>query len=960
MSISGWKEPTDRLIEDALSRIGDIQHRRIFFERLENPLWVHALSRRHVFALPPEMAADSRGQQFWQLWPEGEYLVRMAQTVPEEVTTAVLAAASSSNPVVRELVLRAALALPSDLAARLVPSIERYLGENSLFDGTEVVALMEHLASGGQARPTLRLAKAAFLPRRIGHDSDTQGGPRSRNVTAGVEPYWFGELMPRVIAVLTSVQAEKALTTLIAWLNAFLEASGQLVDEASGYDVSYIWRPSIAPHEQNQGYEDYGDQLVDAVRDVCDAQLQSGRCVADVLTTLERGKQPLLRRIALHALARRVGADPEAARQASHRLGNAELLESEYRREYSQLATAALPHLSVEERNAWCALVLDGPPKSAEDLQKQAEYRRMDGESIEDAILRVGEYWQLGVLSGIDRAALPTAAAQRLANLEAAHGVLENPTFASFSTSWVGPMSPLSAEELEDLSPDDLIAFLCTWVPDSRERWSASKEGLARSFESRVKAQPTGFAARPERFDGLDPVYMSALFRGLREALLEGRGFDWQTALEIGTIVALRTDVPSETQGNREEEETWRFAQRALASLIEAGVGREGIERLGPEHFETAVSMLAPLINHPDPTPAHEERYGGSNMDPLTLSLNTTRPATLRSVIHIGSKARDQIEADAQGSMRRVISAVRDLCTSRLTPNRDESLAEAAAFGEGLGRLIWMDPEWVTANEGLLLSRDRFGDVVLSVALSTYRPTTGFMNAIRPAGRRLLTRAAAGEEIAFGWRQDRTPVEVLGDHLVLLLVWGRIEPSDELVTEFFALALPNSIGRVLGHLGWLLGRSQDPIPEDILRRARALWDERAALVSAGEGDQAELGEFFWWVRSRRFDPDWWLPRLEQAAQSPEFNARGMIGEQLAEAASRFPSATVRVLGRLLSQRDEPFGRYDLVEHAPAIIAAALQSGDDETVEIGKRVMNDLGRSGHLRIKELVQQHQVGG
>lgn len=956
MNDSGWKAPDDALVKNALSRIGDVQHRRVFFERLDNPLWVRALIRHGIFAAPPETRVDAQGREFWQPWPEGEYLVRMAPDVPEDVTEAVLAATHSSSAVVRGLVLRAALVLPGAMAVRLLPSIEQYLADHSLYDGPEIVALMEHLAAEGQVKPTLRLAKAAFIPRRI-EEGEVSARHRRKDVTAGVEPYWFGELMPKVVSVLTTVQKERALSTLTAWLNAYLVASEQFVEGPDGHDLSYIWRPSISPHEQNHGYEDYGDQLVDAVRDVSVSQLANGRPVSDVLTTLERSKQPLLQRIGLHALSTRVSVDSEALTEASIRLLDIALFESEYRHEYAELASAALPHLPESDRNSWTALVLDGPPHSDDDLRERAQHRQMEGEAIEDTVQRVREYWQLQMLSGVDTAALPPAAGARRAVLEAEHGPMDHPTITSFTTSWVGPTSPLEADELNALTPNELLDFLRTWVPDSTGPWSASKEGLARSFQARVRSEPDSFLASAERFSDFDPTYMSALFGGLREALQDERSFNWAAAIEIGAAVALRDDDGSEPEGNRGEDVVWRFAQRAYASLIETGVGREGTWALPPDQLYRAVSSLAPLVDHSDPTPEHEARYGGSNMDPLTLSLNTTRPAVLRALLRIGSKARDQYGTDTEESARSVVSAVLELAGSRLTPHRDPSLAEAAAFGEGLGRLVWMDKEWVAAHEDSLLSPDRFGDVVLTAGLATYRPTTGFLDAIRPAAKRLLTRNRGGEEIALGWRNDRTPVELLGDHLVLLLVWGAIEPDDEVATGFFNLASAASISRVLGHLGWLFGRSDNPVPNDILERARDLWDRRAAFVRDGEADLSELGEFFWWARSGQFDVDWWLPRLEQAAEAADFDARGMIGEQLEQAAIRFPALTIRVLDRLLSQRDEPFGRYDLVEHAPAIIAAALDSGDAAAVETSERVMNDLGRGGHLKIKNLVQQHQ---
>jgi hypothetical protein len=66
-----------------------------------------------------------------------------------------------------------------------------------------------------------------------------------------------------------------------------------------------------------------------------------------------------------------------------------------------------------------------------------------------------------------------------------------------------------------------------------------------------------------------------------------------------------------------------------------------------------------------------------------------------------------------------------------------------------------------------------------------------------------------------------------------------------------------------------------------------------------------------------------------------------------------------ILEGLLAKRGkQPLGRYDLIEHALAVIAAALDSGDPGTIQTGQRIMDALGRSGHIRIAELVQTAKI--
>ena len=134
------------------------------------------------------------------------------------------------------------------------------------------------------------------------------------------------------------------------------------------------------------------------------------------------------------------------------------------------------------------------------------------------------------------------------------------------------------------------------------------------------------------------------------------------------------------------------------------------------------------------------------------------------------------------------IRAALQLLDERLLPRRDESLASATAFGEALGRLIWIDREWTVGHFDHLLTQDDFGDVVLSTALATYRPSRALMEVVAAAAHAVIERVAAGGTAVSGWRTDRSPVELIGDHLVLLRIQDVIDADHPLLASFFVRA----------------------------------------------------------------------------------------------------------------------------------------------------------------------------
>lgn len=137
-----------------------------------------------------------------------------------------------------------------------------------------------------------------------------------------------------------------------------------------------------------------------------------------------------------------------------------------------------------------------------------------------------------------------------------------------------------------------------------------------------------------------------------------------------------------------------------------------------------------------------------------------------------------------------------------------------------------------------------------------------------------------------------------------------------------------------------------------------LWDARVEHVRSHPDDQAELEKFFWFVKSRKFPVEWWLPRLKEAAElDPTLGGETyMIGKELALAADVDPRGALDVLQLLLDARDEA-GRtvFDLTRYAvPMVIARAIASDDPQLKADAEAFMNSLGEQGHLALAAEVE------
>ena len=79
-----WKKPTPDQLDRAIALLGRTMHHRYFFDRLQNPEWVKPLLDKGFFTNPPTPENDEeKGTIGFPMWPESQYLARMAPQNPE-------------------------------------------------------------------------------------------------------------------------------------------------------------------------------------------------------------------------------------------------------------------------------------------------------------------------------------------------------------------------------------------------------------------------------------------------------------------------------------------------------------------------------------------------------------------------------------------------------------------------------------------------------------------------------------------------------------------------------------------------------------------------------------------------------------------------------------------------------------------------------------------------------------
>lgn len=930
--MSGYKTPSKSEVIAALSKLHTLQHRRVFFEGLRNPLWVRPLMTAKAFDHPPQPTVDEAGYIREEYWPQANYLTRMAPHVPGDVVDVLRRLQDSKNSWVRRATFEIARAIPVDQASRLKEVVQAW---NPDFgwrtDPTDLTAFGRALLESTHSKFGVSFAYMLFAPRA------SNDGARKPATT--LEEYWYIQELP---ATVTSL-GKSALSIVTAWLEWWEEFAGHFSEKM---DITSIARSDIGNRDER--YVDVEQALIESVRDLAVRDIAID--AESVARTLQGMPMILLRKILLHAAAQAMAAssapDPTLIKVGLGLLADSQSHDSHCRVEFADLFIALRKHDQPVDESLQHALDA-GPLGSREALAETIAMRESVGKDVETRVVEEMELWQQHLLATIGAEHLPQPAANLLASLDSRLGAIKSPREPNFKfSSWTGPTSPTTREELAEMSPDALVSHLESWR--AGDAWmSPTHDGMGRVLEELVAESPEALHGTSDLAKRLRPTYLRAIVSGWTTAWKNGLSLDWPEVLGVATdILAHGQETDIETEGDDfDDDPDFKHAQQTTIRFL-VDVARPTTDHPLPR---TALERIAELLlDSATDEPAwveYNERPRGQGSDPLTISLNWQWPIMLRGLIHLSAHG-----PNAAWSAPALAALERELL------REDEAGAGAAVVGEGFAQLFNNNPDWLAEHIDSLFGSEheftRAQQISLTTTLATHHVHPKILELLR---RPVLIALQAEEPLAVGWRDDPNAQELIGRWIVTCIIWGAINPDDPLATTFFTTTSPETRGAVVGHMAWSFMHS-DQVDPDIRTRLENLWDSRVNHVRSTPSDSAELNDFYWFVRSKKFDTSWWLPRLCEAAElDPTLSTRGMIGEQLAAEAQQHPREVLDALRFLIGRNDESGAHdYDLREHAaPTAIAAALDSGDDALEKDGTRLMHKLGDDGMIDLKARV-------
>ena len=963
--MNDWTVPSDADVAQVVALAARLENRTYFFDNLENPAWVAALALRGFFDDAPDpVEADEPGYVQFPPWPEGRYLVRMAPAAPLAVAEVLKKLPPSANPGVTRILLQCVQALPSEQFQELAPQTAKWITDPAaaaFIDhfADEAAAAISCLMREGKIKQGLTAAKKLLsLKRRSGA---TSGSPDDETLPLLPEPVgrisdWeYEQATEKILPDLVDSAGISGLE-LFSWLLTVAVEFSRHQDEPPDSDAnSFIWRPTIEDHPQNS---DHGVRcvLVSAVRDaavrlaeVSDEDLQA------VVEMLEAGTV-LHRRIALHVVAVVAGG----ADLAAERIANRDIFdEIRLKHEYCELLRSRLGEAPPEVRSTFLGWVRTGP--DLDDYRRRHEARTGSAPSPEDEAAHV-ERWKRDWLSIVaDHVSGDDAEEYR--EFVAKHGEAKNPDLLFQSESWVGPETPLTAEDMNEMSVGAVIQYLALWEPADDTGWGfgPSMEGLGRAFEAVVSDRAAEFAAVANRMKSLDPTYVRSFLSGFAAAVKAGVSVPWDQPIRL---IASSLEHPFEVEDDtldRDRDPGWSWTRGQAASLIQQGVADRD-NRIPFELREAVWSVLEPLTRDPNPTPADEATAAGySSMDPYTQSINTNRSKAMHAVMAYALWCRRELGArdiDTAAGFD-LIPEVRTVLEEHLEPDSEPSVAVRAVYGKWLPWLILLDEAWTADNISRILPLEPEFAMLRDAAWNTYvgwcPPFNQAYDALQHEYKAAVERVPSEGTVDFAGN-ERADAK-LGEHLVTFHWRGSLPPA--LLERWFERADDELAARIMDFLGRVLNNTEEDIEPRVLQRIRQLWDRRLeAIASEPQAHKSEAAAFAYTFASAKLDDDWSLTGLEVTLRpgSPRWSGRPVLS-RLAEIASTKPAEATRFALRMLKGSTNSWDHLRWRDQVRDILTATNHATGSETLDNRKAVVDHYVTRGDHEFRNCISARQ---
>jgi hypothetical protein len=504
------------------------------------------------------------------------------------------------------------------------------------------------------------------------------------------------------------------------------------------------------------------------------------------------------------------------------------------------------------------------------------------------------------------------------------------------------PSAGISIEELTALSDEEFIEKLKTYLPSE---FRFEREAFGDLVGSLFKSDLSRYLKLSEKILDTKYQYVNSLLSAIVDNIDELSDEQLQTALSVAKDFLARPR-PTDTT----EEQYFDWSKMSLTRLLYKLVSqRENkSEYLSVGTASSTLELILKLCRDPDPTPAHEAQYGGDNMDPLSLSINTTRGEALHAL------ARMIGWAERNKPSKEILDKIYAELLWHLNKENDPSLASRAIYGQWIPWIWGANKDWAKEHINEIFTPDEYGDAAWDSYITINQVFNDVFAFLKPVIEQRIEGLQKYEEQTKRNRGD--PQGQFTQHLMVYYWRGLADLSDSgIIHKFFETADVHYRSEALRFIGFELKKGSPP-DQEIIKRLKELWESRLKELSEHPEKVAEeLEQFGSWFASGVFDDDWSLATLASSLKlahnaDPDY----MVLERLSELAETFPLETMEALKGMIAGARERWAVDSWRENALTIIKSANQSQNTQAKQLAQEQANFLVAKGYHMFREALR------
>lgn len=925
-----YVKPDEKQVQQAVLSLSSQGHRRLFFGKLGNPHWVSALSKKDYFKASASEADENPG-----LWPEGQYLIRMASSVPDDVESVLSDVLTLDSHSAIHTAIQCLPRLPINKGRTIENLVKKIAGSGVVvqlsLDAIEALSSQISRLLRGSKGEQSRGRSLLFWLFSVRESNDAGEWERRPEPVSSVPECYYGEFIALALEGVEGPRKARYLKRLAMIFDEVMcKRKGALPSDLE----SHYYRPEI---KQADDYSQHkcGNSLIDAYRDVL---IEECAWNAEVLNDAWGTGNALVCRIVLYALRRHIEMaidsqiipTEEFVELVQSIADNAAGLLGEYDPELYPFLKACGRWEGSVSLAGFYNKVSDYRSRVYHDALSKPFPFGYQGEDKEEYANRYADIEEYKLLSLIGSECLS----------EGLRGQLERHRRTLGATSFsarIGPSvtvdvefsSPLSSQEIIAMQPDKLAQYLIKWEPEGTSLDEPSKYGLSVQLHQAASLAPSIAAGVLSKLSFSEKEYINRVLLGLSSAL--------------------EANIPVPVDEILLALEAWLSDGSPDCGILSSGIRvlSQAIQKsqCGGKQISKALDLFIKSY-HVAGVEDDENRWINNLGEVTDVALNALRPLSLMCIADMAAYASDEI------LQKEALEAFIDIAALY------ESRSVASAVGLSLGRII-------DANEELALSkRDLlFGDILnnnlqclaFDTALRMYRYSKRILDYLCP-----VTEAVLNDDANSTQPLDSSAgfIEPLGNHLLNGYLSGDLEYEDPLIQLWLCRTNASQRASLLNMLcHW--GGSEDT-PAHILERIKAYWDFRADAVRS-EGNPAELTGVFSLAHNPSIEMRWLIPRMRlEVSLMPHPEDAALAFERLADASADYPAEILGILMELYESSTESdyLFRHRILDAAIPSIAHALDLDSEGVIAKAKDFMNRLGEAGFIELDKQVHAYQM--